>query len=263
MRMLCLLAALLLPAASVMAAEKGGLTQGLSATVVSVVDGDTVVLGQEVLGARQVRLVGIQAPKLPLGRKNFPTWPLAAKSKKALEKLVLGKTVRLSFGGTRLDRHGRLLAHLRLDDGRWVQGAMLGLGMARVYTFPDNRAMAAEMLALERQARKVRHGIWDHPFYALRKPENLARRIGTFQIIEATVAAAAKVKARVYLNFGADWRSDFTVTLKTKARRMFKKLGVDPLSLQGKRVRVRGWLKKFNGPMIEATHPEQIEVVGQ
>ena len=73
---------------------------------------------------------------------------------------------------------------------------MLGLGMARVYTFPDNRAMAAEMLALEQQARKVRHGIWDHPFYALRKPENLARRIGTFQIIEATVAAAAKVKAR-------------------------------------------------------------------
>lgn len=278
MRFILVLAALLLWASPGMAAAKearsgaegfatgkqqAALTQGPSATVVGVIDGDTVVLGQEISGARQVRLVGIQAPKLPLGRKGFKAWPLAADSKTALGKLVLGKSVRLSFGGTRIDRHRRLLAHLHLTDGRWVQGEMLRLGMARVYTFPDNRALAAEMLGLEREARKTRRGIWDHPFYALRKPQNLARLIGTFQIIEATVVAAAKVKARVYLNFGDDWRSDFTVTLHTKARRMFKKMGLDPLSLQGKRVRVRGWLKKFNGPMIDATHPEQIEVVKQ
>ena len=36
-----------------------------------------------------------------------------------------------------------------------------------------------------------------------------------------------------------------------------------PVSLQGKRIRVRGWLKSFNGPMINATHPEQIEVLGE
>jgi hypothetical protein len=24
---------------------------------------------------------------------------------------------------------------------------------------------------------------------------------------------------------------------------------------------VRGWIKSFNGPMIEASHPEQIEVI--
>ena len=33
------------------------------------------------------------------------------------------------------------------------------------------------------------------------------------------------------------------------------------MSLEGKRIRVRGWLKKYNGQMIAATHPEQIEVV--
>ncbi len=26
-------------------------------------------------------------------------------------------------------------------------------------------------------------------------------------------------------------------------------------------VRVRGWVKRFNGPLIEVTHPEQIEVI--
>lgn len=32
-------------------------------------------------------------------------------------------------------------------------------------------------------------------------------------------------------------------------------------SYKGHILRVRGWLKSFNGPMIEATHPEQIEVL--
>jgi len=32
-------------------------------------------------------------------------------------------------------------------------------------------------------------------------------------------------------------------------------------SYQGKTIRVRGWIKKFNGPLIEASHPEQIEIL--
>jgi hypothetical protein len=32
-------------------------------------------------------------------------------------------------------------------------------------------------------------------------------------------------------------------------------------SLQGVRLRARGWLRSFNGPLIDITHPEQIEVL--
>ncbi len=267
MRWLVILLAVTLSAAPAMAAEKTALTQGPSATVTRVVDGDTVVLSKKILGATQIRLVGIQAPKVPLGRKGFPVWPLAEASKKILQAMVLSKVVKLSFGGAKMDRHGRLLAHLLLKGGnqgrRWVQSEMLRLGMARVYTFPDNRAVAAEMLALEQEARAAKKGILGLSNYAVRTPENLGPRVGTFQLIEGTVVSAARIKARVYLNFGADWRTDFMVTLKAKARRMFKKMNIPPVSLQGKRVRMRGWLKKFNRPMIEVTHPEQIEVVEQ
>ncbi len=242
------------------AAEEAPLS---TATVKAVVDGDTVILESAVMGAAQVRLVGIQAPKLPLGRRNFPTWPLAEPSKRALEGLVLGRTVRLSFGGAEKDRHGRLLAHLYRADGAWVQGEMLKKGMARVYSFADNRAMVAEMLALEEEARRAKRGIWGLRFYAVRTPEDLGSWIGTFQLVRGRVLKAAKVKARVYLNFGDDWRTDFTITLQAKTRRLFRKAGLEPLSLEGREVRVRGWLKKFNGPMIEATHPEQIEVLTQ
>jgi len=185
-------------------------------------------------------------------------------SKRALEKLVLGKKVRLETGKNDIDRHGRLLAHLYAPDGVWVQGEMLKSGMARVYTFPDNRIKAAEMLALEGRARKTGLGIWGHPFYAVRdgaRPVELHKRIGTFQVIEGRIKAAAKVKSRIYLNFGADWRTDFTVAVRTRAAKLFKGAGVDLEALSGRRVRVRGWLKSRNGPTIEATHPEQIEVL--
>jgi hypothetical protein len=80
-------------------------------------------------------------------------------------------------------------------------------------------------------------------------------------LIEGRVADAVKIKGQVYLNFGQDWRKDFTITLKAKVARLFAKAGVDPLGFKGRMVRVRGWLKKYNGPMIEASHPEQIEVI--
>ena len=32
--------------------------------------------------------------------------------------------------------------------------------------------------------------------------------------------------------------------------------------LEGKEVRVRGWIEWWNGTVIKATHPEQIEILG-
>ncbi len=259
MRLRCLLTLLVFLAASP-ALAAGGLEKGESARVRAVVDGDTVVLERAIGGATQVRLVGIQAPKLPLGRPDFPVWPLAAEAKQALEKLTLGQAVTLSYGGRRLDRHGRLLAHLHDEAGTWIQGELIRLGMARVYSFPDNRAVVADMLALEGAARAAGMGIWADPFYAVRGSEAAGRHIGTFQLVEGRVFDAARVKGRVYLNFGPDWRTDFTISLNSKASRLFRKAGLDPLALKGRRVRVRGWLRDYNGPLIEATHPEQIEV---
>lgn len=230
-----------------------------TAKVTAVIDGDTVTLAD----GREVRLVGIQAPKLPLGRRGFAEWPLAGEAKTRLESLALNQDVTLHYGGARSDRHGRLLAHLTVAEGAvWVQGALLQAGLARVYSFPDNRALAADMLAVEREARAARRGIWAHPYYKIRSPEETRRDIETFQVVEGRVLQAAAVRDRLYLNFGPDFRTDFTIAI---ARRNLKLFGraFDGASLEGKTIRVRGWLKSVNGPMIEATHPEQIEVLTQ
>jgi len=173
----------------------------------------------------------------------------------------LGKEISLKYGGRWIDRHGRLLAYLFTVDGAWVQGEMLRQGMARVYSFPDNRAEVAKMLALERAARANGQGMWGHHFYAIRKIDSLFPVIGTFQVIEGRVLNVAKVKGRVYLNFGDNWRTDFTVTLSSRALRLFKKANTAPLTLKDQSIRVRGWLCKRNGPMIEASNTEQIELL--
>jgi endonuclease YncB( thermonuclease family) len=221
----------------------------------AVIDGDTLLLESGV----EVRLVGIQAPKLPLGRRGFRTWPLAADSRAALEALSLGRHLALAYGGRTIDRNGRLLAQLTDDRGTWIQGAMLSRGMARVYTFADNRGRAAEMLALEREARAAKRGIWANAFYRVRDIAETPELIDSFQLVEGRVRQAAVVRGHGYLNFGPDWRTDFTVSIAPAGLRRFDGGAAALAALQGRRIRVRGWLQRYNGPMIEVTHPEQIE----
>jgi endonuclease YncB( thermonuclease family) len=245
------------------AGAAGGLRAGPPGKAVEVIDGDTLRLED----GREVRLVGIQAPKLPLGRRNFPTWPLADDAKAALERIALGKRLVPVFGGADGDRHGRVLAHLHVEtaDGPWLQGEMLRRGLARVYTFSDNRARAGELYALEREARDARRAIWRHPFYRVRDAlddvKDLAQSEGTFQLVEGRVADVGEAQGRSYLNFGANWRDDFTVTVPSRARAAFRAGGADLRSLAGTRVRVRGWLKWINGPSIDIDHPEPLEVL--
>ena len=243
------------------AAPVDRLARGESGRVDEAVDGDTVTLD----GGLEVRLVGLQAPKLALGRPGFVDWPLAGRARDALARLVGGRAVVLRHGGARRDRHGRALAHLVRGDGLWVQGAMLAAGMARVYSFADNRALVREMLAIEREARAARRGIWAHPRYRVRRADALDGAVDTFQLVEGEVVSAAVARGRLFVNFGADWGTDFTITAAPRDRPAFEAAwaaaGIDPVSaLAGHRVRVRGWIGRYDGPRIVATHPEQIEL---
>jgi len=234
------------------------LETGSTAMVVDVVDGDTLVLDD----GSEVRLVGIQAPKLPLGRDGFVKQPLAPEAKAALEDLALGRTVTLAFGGARVDRHGRWLAHLYRDDGIWLQGEMLKAGLARVYSFPDNRALVSDMLALEAAARDAGLGIWQIGFYAPRNggsPQDVP--VDSYELVEGLIVTTAEVDARTFLNFDDDYTTDMTATISRDDLRLFAEAGLDPLALAGHTIRVRGWVTWRNGPSIAVTHPEQIEVL--
>lgn len=238
------------------------LTDGGSFKIVEVVDGDTVILSS----GKQVRMVGTQAPKLALNRKNFIDWPMADIAKQELETIALGRTAKLKYGGRKIDRHHRILAHLfvKNDAGEevWLQEYMLKTGLARTYSFKDNRSCITQLLTAEATARSALKNIWGHEYYQIIDATDLKRlneKHGTYQVIEGELRKFEHLYGQLYFNFGANYRTDFTINVGKANRMAFAQTGIDFKSLIGKKIRVRGWLEKRGGPMIEATHPEQIE----
>jgi hypothetical protein len=82
---------------------------------------------------------------------------------------------------------------------------------------------------------------------------------GTFQIVEGWVAAIGGTRRELFLNFGRDWRWDFTAAVDLR-RLPDRDATVSRLkALEGRYVRVRGWIEKRNGPFIELAAPDVIE----
>lgn len=204
-----------------------------------------------------LRLAGIVAPD----PHNRAEQAAAEAARQALQALAGGRTLVAQPPSERRDRHGRLLLHVADSEGRWLQGELLRAGLVRVWTQPDAAERATEMLALEAQARAARQGLWALPYFAILTGETAATGLDRFQIVETAIADVAKVRGSVYLNAGTDWRSDFTARLERPVAASFAKLGPDLAGLKGKRVRIRGWLRLYNGPFIEITHKQQIEVL--
>jgi micrococcal nuclease len=237
-------------------AESGDTAGGV---VERVIDGDTIMLQ----GGDEVRLAGILAPKpwqlRPDAGRTAAALPVRATQE--LGEIVRGRRVTLEFEERRSDRNGRALAQVQTDDGLWVQGEMLTRGLARVYTLPDSRARAPEMLALETQARRARRGLWAAAEFRIVDATETPRLVGSFQIVEGQVRDVRRGREQTYVHFGADRRADLTLTIAYADLRRFRGGVRDPASFAGRRLRVRGWLKSFDGPVIEATHPEQIELL--
>src|SRR5882724_2082774 len=230
-----------------------------SVRVAAVVDGDTLAL----VDGRRVRLAGIDAPRPPLGVAKDMIWHQAEAAKAALAGLAQDRVVTLRYGGAPSDRYGRVLAQLYREDGLWLQGEMLRRGLARVHSYADNRALVADMLSAEDEARQARRGLWRDPVYAVRRAEEAGRFIESFQLVEGTIVDVAKVKGQVFLNFALDWHSAFTAHLPRSALPLFRESGLDPSSLKGATVRLRGWVRFDARPMIDVTHPEQIELLSR
>src|SRR5262245_5101669 len=83
------------------------LDPGPTHTVTRILDGETVVLDD----GRELRLIGVLAPRAIDVNAEADAWPIATAVTEALRALVLGKSIELRFDGERTDRYGRLQAH--------------------------------------------------------------------------------------------------------------------------------------------------------
>jgi len=239
------------------------LNPGPVRTVARVLDAETLVLDD----GSAVRLMGALAPRARDAGAAAGAWPPETEAIKFLSDLVLGKRVKLAFGGRRKDRYGRLLAQVFLDDRgktEWVQGALLAQGHARMYGLPESFACAHELLAHEAEARRQRLGLWNNGVYramAANNPVALLRLRGKYERVIGRVASIGRTKSTIYLNFGTDWHSDFTVKIGKKVIAANPDLAPTLDGLANRTVVVRGWIERRNGPLIDIADASQIEIL--
>jgi endonuclease YncB( thermonuclease family) len=230
-----------------------------SGKVASVLDGRSFMLED----GREVRIAGIEVPAAQ--EPNHPNTAGAA-AKAVLTSLLLGQAVELHGLSLVRDRYGRTIAWVyRVGRAESAAHTMLGMGHARVAGHVGNAACTEEFLSRERVARTAKLGLWADPRYEVREAGNgpqLLAALGHFTVAEGRVLSVRESGGTIYLNFGRRWSEALTVTISKRQERVFSAAGIGPRRLEHRMVRVRGWIEQRNGPRIEASRPEQIEVAG-
>ena len=157
------------------------------------------------------------------------------------------------------DRYGRIVGDVAPKaTGDSLSQQLLREGLALVDPAVMSDACLEVLFAAEREAERARRGLWqDGPAMAARDPD-LAEAAGRYVLVEGVVQTVGETRETIYLNFGSDYRTDFTALI----RRDDAKGWADTLSaFKGRNVRIRGVLQAWNGGLIRVEHLRQIELL--
>jgi hypothetical protein len=212
---------------------------------VAVLEGGEIVLAD----GRHVAPLGIVLPRARQAEAETARQAMAAR--------LIGRAVELRFDGSRVDRHGRVPAHLFID-GRWVEKELVRRGLARVFGTVDHRLGLTELLRSEAEARRRRRGLWRDAAYAVRRAEEAGEYAGSFQLVEGKVIDAGRAEGALFLDFAPAHRG-FRLRLSSEALSLFRAAAIEPEALIGAHIRARGFIHGSERPTIDVTYPEQIE----
>lgn len=117
--------------------------------IIRVIDGDTVVLET----GESLRYLGINAPEL--------NEPRGLTAQKFNQSLIGGKIVRLEFDRDKLDKYGRLLAYVWLDN-MLANERMVEEGYAKVYLIEHTAKLKylERLQKAEQLAKNAKRGVW-------------------------------------------------------------------------------------------------------
>jgi micrococcal nuclease len=220
------------------------------AQVKRVVDGDTL----ELESGQMVRLLGIDTPE-----RGEPMAKLATDMLRGL--VGTGPIEMLSC--TEKDRYGRLLSVIQ-SGGVNVNLALIREGVALPLLIPPcGIPVAEDVLAGASDAARAGKGLYSGK--GMRVVSHLAADAltGKRAMVHGKIVGLYKGPKAWHLNFGEDYRTDFTAVLFANGRERYRELGVMPESLVGSEVLVIGKVKSYNGPEIIVNGPGQIIVLNK
>jgi len=227
--------------------------------VVEVIDGDTVKLSN----GRLLRYIGLDTPEVRIRDKGgdfkYRPQPFSLEAKEFNRKLVEGKNIRVEFDIEKTDRYGRLLGYCFLDK-TFVNAELIEQGYAVLYTYPPNVKYVELLVASQKKARERKKGLWGS--FPVIDHTQANSYINQIRSVEGVVLDSYKSAKCVFLNFGQNYKNDFSVIIFDNVLNTFKQKGIDPLNFyNGKKIRVNGKIREYNGPEIIINSPYEIEVL--
>ena len=147
---------------------------------------------------------------------------------------------------------------------RWLQAELVTAGIALVR--PEGgggTACVRALLALESKARQAGAGLWADSGIVVKATDesSLLAENGLYALVEGRVVSVGYGSRMVFLDFGRNFRNDFTVMVqKTLVPRLLE-AGITVESLAGRAIRVRGVIEESGGPAIRLTDPLALELL--
>lgn len=202
-----------------------------------------------------LRLSGVYAPDAADLRKA---------AMRQLEELALNRQAHFYGLAGVTDRQGHAIGWLEIETegGKRfsVQEELVRAGLAYVRVFADSAGAAPRLLAAEAEARAAGRGVWANaPIYEAEALEG--GEMTGFALVEGVVRDAALVRDRVYLNFGADYKTDFTAVVRAKDWPAWEAGASDLMALEGQKVSLRGFVSQRDGPSMSLSGPWDLAIL--
>lgn len=226
--------------------------------VIEVIDGDTVKLAD----GKLLRYIGLDTPEVRIKKNGafiYSPQPFSQEAKQLNQTLAENKLIRIEFDVEKFDKYGRLLGYCFTED-TFINAKLLEEGFAAIYTKPPNVKYTDLFLKKQKQARENRKGLWGA--YETISAQKAHLYINQIRTVTGTVLNTYKSKNCVFLNFGHDYKTDFTVVIFNNTLKYFQNKRINPETFyRRKTISVTGRIKEYNGPEIAVNLPDEIEII--
>jgi hypothetical protein len=160
-----------------------------------------------------------------------------------------------------LSRYGEKFVFLKKKkQEKTINEILLENGFGFYLPMGESSGFSKKMLEAEKGAIDNKKGIWKSEFF-IKNETNIENYLNSYQIVKAKIKNVYENKRGAYLSVSKNWKTDFTVFVPKKTFKKILKQNKMAKFNEGSLILVRGWVKSFNGPMIEVSLTSQLQML--
>ncbi len=178
-------------------------------------------------------------------------------SRNWLANQLIGQEVIIQPTDQNYDIFGRIHGLIKVKKQEWTNIQLLQQGLARLQSRAGFNIKQEDFFQAEQQARQKKIGLWGKGSFKIYNADDYQGPTEGFIIAEGTLVNVSNRSTYIYLNFGENWRTDFTAAVPRKNNHFDSEIS-KLKDLIGRKIQVRGVIEKWNGPFMRITLPDHI-----